>query len=42
LRCRLCGMVVPWEEGLPIPERGVPCPGCGGTAEAAVPEKGHR
>jgi hypothetical protein len=38
--CTLCGMRLPWEEGLPVPERGVLCPGCTGAIETALAEKG--
>ena len=37
--CTLCGMRLPWEEGLPIPERGVLCPGCTGAVETALADK---
>jgi hypothetical protein len=39
--CTLCGQRLPWEEGLPIPERGVLCPGCTGAIESALAEKGE-
>lgn len=37
--CSLCGMSLPWEEAVPVPERGILCPGCTGEIEAALAEK---
>ena len=39
VRCALCRMPVPVEEGLPIPNRGVLCPGCVGEVEATLAER---
>jgi hypothetical protein len=40
--CSLCGMSLPWEEAVPVPERGALCPGCTGAIEAALAEKDGR
>jgi hypothetical protein len=34
--CRMCGMLLPSEEGLAVPERGVLCLGCIGEVEASL------
>jgi hypothetical protein len=39
IRCTLCGLHLPWEEGLPIPARGVLCPGCTAAIEATLAQK---
>ena len=39
VRCALCRMPTPVEEGLLIRNRGVLCPGCIGEIEATVAEK---
>ena len=38
VRCALCRMPTPVEDGLLIPNRGVLCPGCIGEIEATVAE----
>ena len=40
--CALCGMPMPFEEALLIPERGFLCAGCAGEVEAAIAEKRER
>ena len=39
VKCALCGMQLPWDAALPIPERGVLCPGCSAQVEAALAQK---
>jgi hypothetical protein len=39
IRCALCLMPTPVDDGLLIPNRGVLCPGCIGEVEAAVAQK---
>jgi hypothetical protein len=39
VKCALCGMQLPWDDALPIPERGVLCPGCSAHVEAALAQK---
>jgi ClpX C4-type zinc finger protein len=37
--CNLCGLPLPWEDALAVPDRGLLCPGCSGEIEAALAEK---
>jgi hypothetical protein len=39
VKCALCAMQLPWDDALPIPERGVLCPGCSAQVEAALAQK---
>ena len=39
MKCALCGMQLPWDDALPVPERGVLCPGCSAQVEAALAQK---
>ena len=39
VKCALCAVQLPWDDALPIPERGVLCPGCSAQVEAALAQK---
>jgi hypothetical protein len=37
--CTLCRLPLPWEDALPVSERGTLCPGCTSAIEAALAER---